>query len=192
MKDWVPFFQSLVWPAFAGAILVWAKTPFLSLIKAIEARIVAGADLDVGPTGFSIRVGQAPKIVDAAMAQSDPAAGKQGLAINGAVERDAPNALKPGDMYLVHTARRDRSLDRDGQDYYRIRLYLDADEEGSLDLVSEVTYYLHPTFRQPIVVVGDRRTSFELRTSVWGEFNAAANVRFKDGTNLKLERYLNI
>jgi len=61
-----------------------------------------------------------------------------------------------------------------------------------LDDVSAVTYFLHETFKEPVRVVRDRQTSFELRTVVWGEFNIAANVLFKDGHELKLQRYLNL
>lgn len=98
----------------------------------------------------------------------------------------------PGDLYLVHTAQRDRTLDRGELSYFRVRIYLDADDPVRLDEVTEVTYYLHETFAEPVRVVRDRQASFEIRTSVWGEFNMAARVRFKGGGEAVLERYINL
>jgi transcription initiation factor IIF auxiliary subunit len=34
--------------------------------------------------------------------------------------------------------------------------------------------------------------AFEVRTVLWGEFNVAAVVHFKDGHEVTLERYLNL
>ena len=92
----------------------------------------------------------------------------------------------PGKLYLVHTARRDRAFDKDDLRYFRVRIHLDADDATMLDEVSEVTYYLHETFKEPIRVVRDRQNSFEGRTTVWVKFNVAITVRLKDGRELKL------
>jgi YEATS family len=180
MSDWAPFLQALVWPAFLGIVLFQAKRPLGQLLTAVQERIIAGAEFEAGTSG--IRVGAAPKLAEAPAPPPSKSA-----------DAKAPtDELRPSDIYLVHTARRDKSLDPGDRPYYRIRLYLDADDEAMLDRVSEVTYYLHPTFNDPIRVVNDRETAFEVRTRIWGEFNAAAIVRFKDGSDRKLERYLNI
>jgi transcription initiation factor IIF auxiliary subunit len=98
----------------------------------------------------------------------------------------------PHDIYIVHTARHDPALDACGQEYYRLRIFMDADESERLDDVAEVTYRLHPTFRDPIRKVTDRRSNFELRTAAWGEFNMTAEIRFKGGDKLVVERYINL
>jgi transcription initiation factor IIF auxiliary subunit len=53
-------------------------------------------------------------------------------------------------------------------------------------------YRFHETVRNPVRTIRDRQTFFETRTELWGEFNLAATVRFKDGRDMKLERYLNL
>jgi hypothetical protein len=179
MNQWATVIQTLVWPIFIGVVLLQAKGPLARLLKAIEERIIAGAEFEAGTSG--IKVGAAPKLAEVAPAPGQEAAAKK-----------PPGAPTPGDIYLVHTVRRDRTLDRDGVSYFRVRLYLDADDEAMLDRVSDVTYYLHPSFKDPLRVVRDRQTSFEVRTIIWGEFNSAAIVHFKDGTSRQLERYLNI
>jgi hypothetical protein len=183
MKDWAPFFQTLVWPFFLGIVLFQSRGLLAQLLKAVEERIVAGAEFEAGPRG--IRLGSAPKA-----GESGPAPAVK--AESGEAPRPGEEAPTPGDIYLVHTVRRDRALSTKKLPYYSIRLYLDAEEDTILDNVSEVVYYIHHTAAEPVVVVRDRETSFEVRFSIWGEFNTAAYVYFKDGTKRELERYLNI
>jgi len=181
MKDWVPLLKELVWPVFWVAVLVCAWGPMRRLLKALEERIASGAEFEAGAKG--IRVGAAPKLAEVPSLPAMPRA---------VAEAKTAGAPKPSDLYLVHTARRDRSLDKGELRYFRLRIYLDADDSARLDQVSDVTYYLHETFAEPVRVVRDRQSAFEIRTVVWGEFNVAALVSFKNGSDTKLERYINL
>jgi hypothetical protein len=181
MKDWVPFFEALVWPALLAVVLLRAKAPLRRLLKAIEERIVSGAEFEASTSG--IKVGAVPKMSEVRSASA------QALAASGPKAAGVPT---PGNLYLVHTARRDRDLDKGELRYFRVRIYLDADDPTVLDEVSEVIYYLHETFTEPIRVSRDRQNAFEVRTIVWGEFNVAGTVRFEGGREVTLERYLDI
>jgi len=181
MKEWVPLFQQLVWPLFTAAILVWARRPLGRLLKTFEDRVASGAEFEAGASG--IKVGAAPKLSEASLTPSAPK--RASTEATGAVP-------KPSDVYLVHTVRRDSSLDHDDRRFFRIRIYLDADTPNLLDSVTLVTYYLHETFKNPVRLVSDRRTLFALQTIAWGEFNVLAVVHFKDGHEVTLERYLNL
>jgi hypothetical protein len=197
MDTWVSLIKELIWPLFWAIALICVRRRVGRLLVAVEQRIVAGAEFEAGPTG--IKVGAAPKLADVISVTA-----RTETAIPTEAERVAPARKKslvgeeidaaptPRDIYLVHIARRDRTLDKGELEYYRVRIFLDADDPSTLDEVSEVTYYLHPTFENPIRVSRDRDKSFEVLTIVWGEFNAAATVRFKDGHNETLERYLNL
>lgn len=188
MKDWMPLLQSCVWPAFIGAFLIWFKIPFVAMIKALQERILAGAPFEAGP----IKIGQAPKLAAVVDELSVRPADVERPERGANEQNGGATLFEPGNMYLVHTARRVRNPDSPAEAFYNVRLYLDADEQGTLDGVSEVTYYLHPSFKEPVRVVPDRKTSFELRLRIWGEFNVAANVHLKIGENRRLERYLNV
>lgn len=174
------------------------RKPIGRLLKAVEDRIAAGAEFEAGATG--IKVGAAPKLAEltSVTARTETAVATRAEATGSAAQNKSSIAAtldlepEPRSIYLVHTARRDRALDRAGTEYYRVRVYLDTDDPSMLDEVSGVTYYLHPTFQNPIRSTENRDMSFELRTVMWGEFNAAAVVRFKDGHQEKLERYLNL
>jgi hypothetical protein len=171
MKDWIPLFQSLVWPAAALIIVLWNRAAIGRLVSSLAKRIEEGAPLKAG----SIEIGAAPSL---------PTVPKE----------DDPRQVNelPNDIYLVHEARRDRSLDSGGLEFYRIRITLDADNPTKLDDVTSVTYRLHPTFRDPVRTVSDRKSNFELRTAGWGEFNMTAEISLKGGNKLVVERYINL
>jgi hypothetical protein len=176
MKEWIPLLRELVWPIFWACVALCAWRPIVRLLKASEERIAAGAEFEAGAKG--IRIGAAPKLAEIESVTTK-------LTVDQ--PETPPTAPTPGRVYLVHTARRDRRFDVEDRQYYRVRVYLDADEPQLLDDVSEVTYRFHETVRHPVRTIRDRQTSFETRTELWGEFNLAAIVRFKDGRDMKLE-----
>jgi hypothetical protein len=190
MSNWIPLLKEFIWPVFWAIVLLSARRPLGHLLTAIQERIVAGAEFEAGATG--IKVGAVPKLAEVQSTAPKPQQLSETSASQQLAQRKPATTLKPSPIYLVHTARRDKRLDQGELTYYRVRIYLDADEPSLLDEVSEITYYLHETFLEPIRTVRDRQTSFEVRTIVWGEFNVAAAVRFKDGHEIKLERYLNL
>ena len=92
---------------------------------------------------------------------------------------------------MTHQAVRDPSLDRGGQQYYRLRIAIDADDPGMLSDVEKVIYHLHPTFRDPDRTSTDRESGFEIGTAGWGEFNMTAEILFRGGKpKLVIERYI--
>lgn len=65
--------------------------------------------------------------------------------------------------------------------------------EGSaaeLDEVQFVTYFLHPTFSNPIRIVSDRSTKFRLESSGWGEFDLKVDIRLRNEVLLKRKHHL--
>jgi hypothetical protein len=60
MNDWVSLLKEFVWPIFWAIVLLSARKPLGHLFKAVQERIVAGAEFEAGATG--IKVGAAPKL----------------------------------------------------------------------------------------------------------------------------------
>ena len=145
MKDWIPLLQELVWPALLVVVLFLGRDRVGRLLKALEDRVVAGAEVEAA----GIRVGTAPKLTEVATSSASDS--------KATAAREEVGVPKPGRVYLVHTAVRDPSLDRGELRYFRIRLYVDADEPRILDDITEVTYYLHETFNEPLRTVRDSR-----------------------------------
>lgn len=69
----------------------------------------------------------------------------------------------------------------EGSQYYDWRVFVDESPDV-LKTIDRVTYFLHPTFPNPVRTVDDRSTGFALSSSGWGEFEIRAQLHFKDGT----------
>ncbi len=178
MKDWIPLLQSLVWPVVLVGLAIWFRRGTKRLLDAIGERIRSGAPFEAGPSGIKIGAVQAPPSTAKTLVPAED---------TRAVE-DLPHAI-----YMTHQAVRDRSLDQAGQEYYRLRIAIDADNPGILDDVEKVVYHLHPTFRDPDRTSTDRRSGFEIGTAAWGEFNMTAEIFFRSGKpRLVVERYINL
>lgn len=78
-----------------------------------------------------------------------------------------------------------------GNDRWNWRAWIDA-SELELDAVDHVTWYLHPTYAEPVVELNNRQERFAIARSAWGSFQLQAEVRRKDGTTRKLRHDLQL
>jgi hypothetical protein len=186
LEAWIPFLQSLVWPLFIAAILIWARRWFKETLEIIKQRIKEGSEVRVGRDG--IVVGTAPKlepVADAGFSARVEAEIKKGEP----VENKIPSDLKQS-VYLIHNAKPYREMKN--RPYYSISVHLDSDSPTILDRVSRVVYHLHPTFPDPAREITSRSNNFELSTLAWGQFNLRADIYFEGRERpLTLFRYLN-
>ena len=171
------FVIAIIWPVFISAVLWWLRKDIPRLFSALVDRVEKGDPAEA----FGVKLGSSqPKLpTDTPVAELDapepPAKGDPG---------------SPHVIYLLHKYTRDKSLDRDGHKYYRLNIWVEADG-FDLSKVNNITYHLHETFDNPIRVVSNHAAAFELSTAAWGSFLLFADVSFKDGTQWRIERYLN-
>lgn len=76
-----------------------------------------------------------------------------------------------------------------GSQWWKWSLWIEGSAED-LDQIASVTYTLHPTFSNPIRMVTDRESKFQLRCEGWGVFTIPIEVRLKDGRTIELEHEL--
>ncbi len=194
MKDWVPFFQSLIWPIFIGFFIYKFRNQFSGVLASIKKRIEEGSSVGVGPQGFTL--GSAPQLPD----DPDP----EEMIDDGESQSLSPELIETEKAYekeltenpvenlqLVHTSRYLKM--KNGREYYRIIISLDPYNTQALEKVEKVVYFLHKTFRNPVREINKRETNFELRTAAWGEFTIRADVYINgQNTPIRLTRYLDI
>lgn len=74
--------------------------------------------------------------------------------------------------------------------YYKWTVYLDTDT-STCKTISYVEYYLHNTFKQPVVKVSNThwKKKFPYSATGWGEFNIRAKIVFRDPR--KKHQYVN-
>jgi len=78
-----------------------------------------------------------------------------------------------------------------GDGWWQWSVWVGGSREA-LKQVGSVTYHLHPTFPEPVREVRNAKTRFRLRGSGWGEFAITADLRFRDGSTRRLERWLEL
>jgi hypothetical protein len=54
MAEWIPLFQTLVWPIFVIALVVYFRTTWSTILGAIAERIRSGASIKAGPGGIEL------------------------------------------------------------------------------------------------------------------------------------------
>lgn len=111
--------------------------------------------------------------------------------IHADLARQALNRLE--NVQLSHQAEplpRSPSSSTSSQELtHRIQISIAA-EEAEITQIESVTYYLHKSFKNNVITVDTAATNFRLSIQVWGTFDVKADVKFKDGVVIKLERYL--
>lgn len=204
MSDWVPLLQSLIWPIFVAALLVYGRNQVKDIMNQIAARIKAGASLQVGTGGFVLgqsenkltRLDDTENLSLGAETdpsihpQKSPSRKKESESDHFGHDNDDPTQYAKV-AYLVHAASAPQ-VDSDGIERRAIRVIVDADSPEILNKIECVVYHLHPTFHNPNREVSNRHSNFELATRAWGEFNLYADVYFRNyRTPLTLFRYVN-
>lgn len=70
-----------------------------------------------------------------------------------------------------------------------LKVYVQASPE-EMALIKEVTYYLHPSFPDPVMTIQDPSTNYGIGLFVWGQFELTALIRFKDGSEKTIQHQL--
>ena len=136
MSAWIPVVEVLIWPLLIGAICIWLRAEISRMFRALASRVEQGDAIEAGASGLKLGAAQ-PKL---------PESGEHAEALTSAAGFDESI---PHSIYLVHESQRDRKLDKRGRAYFRLRIWLDADDSELLKGVGSVTYQLHRTFENP-------------------------------------------
>jgi transcription initiation factor IIF auxiliary subunit len=78
-----------------------------------------------------------------------------------------------------------------GDDWWEWAVWIEGKPE-EIKSIRSVTYVLHPSFRDPIRKVTNRRTKFCLESEGWGGFVMAARVETESGKTRLLKHELEL
>ncbi|NZD66260.1 TIR domain-containing protein [Rhizobium sp. WYCCWR 11290] len=78
-----------------------------------------------------------------------------------------------------------------GKDYWRWWSWIEGDG-AELDIVKEVAWILHPSFKRTRIVATQRSNNFRLQTAGWGTFQLRAEVLLADGEKRLLKHNLRL
>jgi hypothetical protein len=93
---------------------------------------------------------------------------------------------------LLHAAQvvRERTTPRTG--HYRVRAWIEPIQGRPLSDIASVTYRVWEDFNRKTITTTSEETQFDLWMNVYGEFPVLALVKMKDGTNIILQRYIDL
>lgn len=192
MKDWVPLFQTLVWPLFVAFLILKFAPQVRTFLTTFNQKLMDARSVDITKDGVKLSDFQAKEKID----------DKSSNVASPQLEEDIRRSLEEtflskgsvageSEYYLRHSAKRDPALDKGGMQYFRLKFWLDADDSKTLADVDKVVYVLHPTFKNPVREIKDQQSSFAMNTYAWGEFNLKALVYFKNGRpQMELKRFI--
>lgn len=178
MAEWIPLFQTLVWPVFILSLLIIYRKPVQEIAKTVSEQIKKGAGFSIGPQGVS--VGGAPKLREEA----------------GVVEKQLESLELdeiPNIYQLAHTAEFARILE-DGKNDYSITVWLESiSSPHLLNKVTKVAYHLHSSYYpRDIREVTSPENNFELKFYAWGQFNLYAEIFTENSEHpIIVWRYIN-
>lgn len=200
MKEFVPLLQSLVWPIFILGLVYYGRRSLIAILLAIRLRIEAGDTFEAGSSGIKLTSVRHPgSTTPKTTVDSSTMISEESKFYDAKDESEEEHLVKekmeenenPG-FYIVHKARRDRSLDKGEYEYYRLRIFLEWDPDVDESMVTKIVYYLPDGFDPEVRTITDRDAQFELRTASWGQFNLVADVYLRNREDpLSLERYIN-
>lgn len=78
-----------------------------------------------------------------------------------------------------------------GNDQWSWQVSIDA-SENELDDVNQVTWYLHHTFKNPVISQKNRNEKFKLERKGWGTFQIKAKLTLNDGSKEVLTHWLKL
>jgi hypothetical protein len=93
---------------------------------------------------------------------------------------------------LLHAAKviRERTSPRSGA--YQVRAWVEPIEGRPISDIESVTYRVWEDFNRRVVTTRSEKTNFDLWMTVYGEYPLLALVKFKDGTTILLQRYIDL
>jgi hypothetical protein len=95
-------------------------------------------------------------------------------------------------IFLVHEWKEEPGVVGEYQKWYNVRIWLDAYQDSDLDDCTRVTYRLDDSFNKRVFASEDRKNFFEIKITIWGEFNVVAYIERSKGDSLIVTRYLDI
>jgi hypothetical protein len=178
MEAFVPLFQSLSWIALI-VLAGWRyKTQVAKIVDAIQKRIEHGSSFKAGP----IELGQDLKALEHIPQGHAPAAISP---TDWSEERDAIYKNNHG-IFLAHVIEPSREA---GQ-LYDIFIYLIGHKSRTLEDVEAAEFFLGSYWGNEVFRETHENGLIGMSTTAYGPFLCTCRVTLKDGTKIRLNRYI--
>jgi len=179
LKDYVPIFQSLIWIFFISIILVIFNHSIKNLLENIINRMKKGSSIKIGP----VELGEDLKnLQSTAILQNNITAGSNG------VEREKHRMelyKKNKDLFLTHIF-----LPSKIDGFYDIFIYLIRHKSKDLSNIKYVEFFFGHMWGNKVFKIENDKKLIGITTSAYAPFLCTCLVKFKDDTEIELNRYI--
>ena len=182
MAEWIPLFQTLVWPIFVIVIVFYFRSTCSTILQAIATRVESGASVKAGPTGFELgaitkdleKLPDAPQPVEKVAKSAEPTDWRH--------KRSEEYGRVDGYM-LVHVYRPSVLQSQK----YDIFLFIVRHQKGTegpprrqFEEISKVEFYFGESWGNKVFTAENTGGVIGVRTHAWGTFLACCRLTFKD------------
>lgn len=180
MIPWIPFFQSLIWPIFIAAIVIYFRSTCCEVLAAIAERIKKGAGFKAGPSG--IELSGIGKEVEG-LAEVIPSSLKAEVAPTDWRRSRIEEYERTGGYMLVHVCQPSTTT----PNWYEIYLFLVQHQKGTsvpprrdLQEILKVEFFFGDSWGNRTFPVENVGSMIGIRTRAWGTFLACCRIYFRD------------
>jgi hypothetical protein len=178
LQAYVPLMQSLVWPAFLTGAAIAFRRPILSCAESIMRRVDKGAAFKAGP--IELAALREMEYVPPRESEADESQPKDWV-----TERTAIYKNNSG-LFLTHIL---EPSSREGQ-RYDISIYLIRHRTTDMSDIAFAEFFFGHMWGNQVFEEHPKNGLFGVRTSAYGPFLCTCRVHLKDGSTVKLHRYI--
>jgi prokaryotic YEATS domain len=181
LKDYVPLFQTLIWLAFISIFFVIFKQRLRAIISILVHRIKQGSSIKAGP----IEIGEELKNMDYAN-QSSSLDVLTGCDDQKREEHRDNIYKKNNGIFLTHLIYPSKKNNQK----FDIYIYLIRHKSGDLRDIDKAEFFFGHMWGNQIYTEKVKHGIIGISTSAYAPFLCTCLVRFKNGVEIQLDRYI--
>lgn len=178
MKDWIPLFQSLAWIGLIVYLVRNFSAQLQQLFEAIRQRVHTGSSFKAGPVELGEDLGGLEKIPPSGPDTNPPEDA-------WSKERDAVYQENCG-LFLAHII---EPSSEEGQEY-DIFIYLVRHKSQYFEDIEKAEFFLGKYWDNKVFTETPKDGLIGIATSAYGPLLCTCRVTMKNGTVIKLNRYI--
>lgn len=178
MNDWVPLLQSLAWIGLILYLVHSFTSQLQQLFDAIRQRIRAGSSFRAGPVELGADLKNLERVSPSGPDSNPPED-------DWSKERDEIYRNNCG-LFLAHII---EPSDEEGQEY-DIFIYLIRHKSQHFDDIEKAEFFLGKYWDNKIFTETPKDGLLGVATSAYGPFLCTCRVTMRDGSTVRLSRYI--
>ena len=187
LKDYVPFFQSVLWVFFLSIIFIFFRKSIKNLVESFIERIKSGSSFEAGPLKFGEKLAS---LQFAEKVQNNINTGSSGI------EREEHRSriyAKNKGIFLTHILTPSKKAGCKYDTYIYLIKHKSDDFPDESDDFSDIEYaefFFGRMWNNKVFKIENRNGLIGIIASAYDPFLCTCLIKFRDGTEIELYRYI--